>query len=117
MVLKTGSTIGLDKDIVGTCTKMEGTSRIGKTYIWQEIKILRPHFEESLIEHPNKAKIVVYHELGHCILGLNHSTNHQLGIMSEKLDGITGYENFDEYVEEMMSSAQQKFSFLDPQYN
>lgn len=59
----------LSKGAVGVCSRKSNSSKAR----WREIEILRSTFDRYTEQSPHKAKILVYHELGHCVLGRGHA--------------------------------------------
>ena len=92
------------QDAVAICRKIKKTNVNGigpDSYSWLEIKIDRDHYNKYKSENSNKLKILLYHELGHCILDLHHLPNDEVGIMSLNIGKIKDPDNFSYYVDEM----------------
>ena len=83
-------------DAVGICTDMTLESgTMNYTTKWHEIWIL-----DSIIDY-NKLRDVMYHELGHCYLGLEHSEGgtsimYETTLSKKTLDGLDWEERKDE---------------------
>ncbi|MFK7827173.1 MAG: hypothetical protein AB8G05_23720 [Oligoflexales bacterium] len=94
------------EDSVAICRKVKkkNTGLLGKTsYSWLEIKIDQKSYEKYKIADDNKLKILLYHELGHCILDLHHLPNNSIGIMSANIAKIKDPQNFSSYVDKMFT--------------
>lgn len=88
-------------DTVGICMIWTiGIPGILEIENWKEIVVLS--VDKQLVEQ----KLVVFHELGHCLLGLEHF-NSQPDIMNEYLQNLTK-EDFDKSIKRMFLEFKQK---------
>lgn len=92
------------KDAVAICRKIKkkNVGILGTTsYSWLEINVDQEHYLKQKNKDKNKLKILLYHELGHCILDLHHLPENEVGIMSLNVGKIQDPENFAYYVDRM----------------
>lgn len=77
-------------DTAGACTDAKVTNKVGEGALeyrlsessWQEIWISQQYSHDP---HGWQLKELVYHELGHCLLGLDHKKGPDHGIMSSSI--------------------------------
>ena len=98
------------QNAVAICRKVKKKNVGGlgpASYSWLEIKIDREHYEKykEKDRDQKKLKILLYHELGHCILDLLHLPQDKVGIMSLNIGKIQDPENFSLYVDEMFAGV------------
>ena len=102
------------KDAVAICRKVKKKNKgfFGtRSYSWLEIKVDKESYLNYKQHDENKLKILLYHELGHCILDLHHLPQDTVGIMSANIAKIRDPENFTSYVDKMFSVVDEQQSF------
>ena len=86
----------LDKDLLGTC------------YVYETPSYLREIYIDPEVTDPNLFRVVMYHELMHCILGTEHTDN-ELDIMNSRMDQKSAdyiANNWDNFVKQALTREQ-----------
>lgn len=108
-----GQPVSAEAGTIGTCANFEEQKTINAgfktfktdSYDWNEVWIASELGSESA--HPLALKELIYHELGHCLLGLDHVEAKPHKIMSPEmsLNGKWLTSNWDHLMTELFDSA------------